>query len=151
MMEIMYSRFFFEFIKNRKTIGAVAPSSVGLARQMVADINLSDGSAVVEYGPGTGVFTREILKKIDTNTTFLAIEQNPRMAAIFKRNFPSVLLYQDSVGNVAQILRAVGKSEVDCIISGLPWASFESGYQDRLFQATISVLRSIITRMITMA
>jgi phosphatidylethanolamine/phosphatidyl-N-methylethanolamine N-methyltransferase len=137
----MHGKFFLEFIKNRKTIGAVAPSSAALARTIVADANLTGDSVVVEYGPGTGSFTREILKKIDSNTTFFAIEKNPRMAEMFKRNFPSVRLYEDTVENVPQILREIGASQVDCIISGLPWASFESSYQERLLQTTLSVLR----------
>ncbi|KPK73797.1 MAG: hypothetical protein AMJ79_14950 [Phycisphaerae bacterium SM23_30] len=122
-------------------MGAVAPSSSSLAEKMVRDTIQRGDSVVVEYGPGPGAFTREILKKIDRNTTFLAIEKNPKMAAMFKQIFPSVLLYEDSAENIPRILGEVGESKVDCIISGLPWASFDSGYQERLLQVTLSVLR----------
>lgn len=56
--------------------GALAPSSQQLATAMCDTMFLGDGSVVVELGPGTGPFTREILRRQAQckNTTYLAFE-----------------------------------------------------------------------------
>ena len=138
----MHLKFFQEFIKNRKTIGAVAPSSSALARRIVDDTIRSSDSVVVEYGPGTGSFTRQILQRINGGVTFFAIENNVQMAELFQRKFPAVTLYQDTVENIRKILKKHDVTHVDCIISGLPWASFDSNLQDRLLAPTLDALRS---------
>ena len=137
----MHLKFFQEFIKNRKTIGAVAPSSSALARRIVDDTIQSSDSVVVEYGPGTGSFTRQILQRINGGVTFFAIENNVQMAELFQREFPAVTLYQDTVENIPNILKKTDIAHVDCIISGLPWASFAPELQDRLLTPTLEALR----------
>ena len=137
----MYLKFLREFITDHKNIGAIAPSSSALARQMVSQANVSSASAIVEYGPGTGVFTSEILAGINGDTCFFAIENNPRMATMIRKRFPDVPLYQDSVENLPRILQDVGQDKIDCIVSGLPWASFDSNLQDKLLQTSITALQ----------
>ena len=137
----MHWKFFREFIRHRKTVGAVAPSSAALARRMVEGTIQATDRVVVEYGPGTGSFTRHILQSIDGGVTFLAIESNTQMAQLFQREFPAVTLYQDTVENIPNILKHHDVAHVDCIISGLPWAAFDPELQDRLLAATLEVLR----------
>jgi phospholipid N-methyltransferase len=47
-----------QYIKNPRMIGAVLPSSRNLARKMIEDIDFEKAECIVEYGPGTGVFTK---------------------------------------------------------------------------------------------
>jgi len=108
---------------------------------MVDDTIRSSDTVIVEYGPGTGSFTRQILPRINGGVTFFAIENNGPMAELFQREFPAVTLYQDTVENIPDILKNHDVAHVDCIISGLPWAAFDSELQDRLLAATIEVLR----------
>src|SRR5262249_46022819 len=63
-----------EFMSKPATIGAVAPSSSFLAQEIVEDLQLSEAEAVIEYGPGTGVFTRNILREMKPTARFVAIE-----------------------------------------------------------------------------
>ncbi len=133
--------FFREFLSNPRGIGAIAPSSFLLAKEMVSNIGISSASVIIEYGPGTGAFTSEILARISPDARFFAVENNPKMALEFRRRFPHVLLFEDSVENVAKILHGLGESRVDCIISGLPWTSFDCKLQDRLLETTVSILR----------
>jgi len=140
-MKLTGLKFLLEFIKDKKTVGAIAPSSPALAREIVSHGNLSDASVVVEYGPGTGSFTAEILSRLNDGACFLTIEQNRTLAAHLKKRFPNLLLFEDSVENVPRIIESLGHTQVDCIISGLPWASFSPDLQDRLLRPTLSVLR----------
>jgi phospholipid N-methyltransferase len=130
-----------QFLKNPKHIGAIAPSSRALSRRIVSDIGIESASVILEYGPGTGVFTRQILKAKSPGAVFAAIERNELLAAGFRREFPGVPLYEDSAENAPGIVRDLGADKVDCVISGLPWAAFDDGLQDRLIEATLEVLR----------
>jgi len=136
-----YWKFLKEFIRHPSTIGAIAPSSTALARLIVAEIKPASTSILVEYGPGTGIFTAEILAKMCPGCRFFAIEKNMRMADIFKRHFPQVRLFLDSVENLPRILADEGVSSVDYIISGLPWASFNGALQKKLLDVTVASLR----------
>ena len=59
----MYWDFLRGFIKNPVGVSTVAPSSHFLARQIISNTDISSASVIVEYGPGTGAFTPEILRK----------------------------------------------------------------------------------------
>ena len=132
--------FLWEFVKSPGQVGAIAPSSKRLARQMVAGIGLDEASVIVEYGPGTGVFTREILADKKPDAKFCAVEFNEKMANAFRAGFPDVHLFEDSVANMPDLLGEIGQSQADCIISGLPWAAFPADLQDQLMDATLAVL-----------
>jgi len=136
-----YWKFLREFLRHPSTIGAIAPSSTALARLIVSEIKPASTSVIVEYGPGTGMFTAEILAKMRPGCRFFAIEKNPRMADIFKQRFPRVRLFVDSVENLPLILADEGISSVDYIISGLPWASFDTALQKKLMDVTVAALR----------
>ena len=58
------SNFLGEFIKGRKTVGAVAPSSKFLMKKMIAPIDFQKADVIVELGPGNGVFTKAILERM---------------------------------------------------------------------------------------
>src|SRR5438132_10052338 len=113
-----------EFIVRPATTGAIAASSRFLAQTMLEDVELNTADAVLEYGPGTGVFTEFVLGELKPGAKFAAIELNPHFSELFKRRYPRVPLFQDSVADVRRICDHAGMGSVDCIISGLPWAAF---------------------------
>lgn len=137
----MPSHFIREYIRNPRGVGAIAPSSPRLAREMVSRMNLEAASVVVEYGPGTGAFTSEILARKSPAALYLGIENNPKMISLFQGRFPGALIFEDSVENVSRILKELGRSEADCIVSGLPWASFPFDLLERVLTATHAVLK----------
>ena len=133
--------FFREFAAKPRVIGAIAPSSRGLAASMVQWIDWSRVEAVVEYGPGTGVFTRSILSSMRSATKLLAIEINPKFAAALEGRFPTVRVVNDSVKNVKSLCAHEGIDRVDAIVCGLPWAAFSNQQQTELLEATMAVLK----------
>jgi len=133
-------KFFLEFLRHPIRTGAVAPSSRRLAREMVSDVDIENASVVVEYGPGTGAFTGEILSRLKPGALFFAIEKNPILLAEFRKKFPRVRAHLDSVENVGELLREEGGEAVDLVICGLPWASFGGDLQDLLLDATLNAL-----------
>src|SRR5436190_19766759 len=73
-----------EFIANPITTGSITPSSRHLARTIVEGLDLRDAETVLEYGPGTGVFTEFVLRELKPGAKFAAIELNPHFAEAFK-------------------------------------------------------------------
>ena len=59
--------FLSEFIKEFKTVGAITPSSKFLMKKMLSKIDFSKNVFLIELGPGTGVFTTEILSRMTEN------------------------------------------------------------------------------------
>lgn len=133
--------FLVEFAKSPTRMGAVAPSSPYLARELVLDHELRNADVVLEYGPGTGAFTRDILASIGGQTKFVAFEVNPQMTRILRERYPEMLVYEESVHAVPKVLTDLNIEKVDCIVSGLPWASFDRDTQDRILEITRSVLK----------
>ena len=78
-------KFFRQFLENPSKTGAVAPSSKELAN-LIADVaNLDSVSTLIEFGPGTGVITEEIMQRISEDTTFFALEINPKFVELTKK------------------------------------------------------------------
>jgi phosphatidylethanolamine/phosphatidyl-N-methylethanolamine N-methyltransferase len=134
-------QFLGQFISQPTVTGAVTPSSTFLAKTMVEDLNLENAKSVLEYGPGTGIFTEYILKGKGPKTKFAAIEINPRLAQVFRTRHPKVRLFEDSVANVRSICDDAGMDKVDCIVSGLPWAAFPESLQIRFLDEMMRVLK----------
>jgi phospholipid N-methyltransferase len=104
-------------------------------------IDLSNARVVLECGPGTGSFTEEILRRRGDGCRYVGIEVNPALGRLFRERYPGLRLYETTVEKVARVCEEEGISEVDCIVSGLPWASFSEAHQTELLEAMVSVLK----------
>ncbi len=135
------ARFLREFLSQPMATGAIVPSSDALGKAVVRNLNLRNAKAVVEYGPGTGAFTTYILRALDHDAEFIAIEINPRLAEMFRNQHPDVRIFQDSVANARAICTEAGIGQVDCIVSGLPWASFPESRQIEFLDEMMRVLK----------
>ena len=133
-------QFLKEFVNRPQEIGAIVPSSPALAKEIVRSVDWDRVRVAVEYGPGLGAITGEILTRTE-GKDFFAIELNQVYADRFRRSFPQVPLYRDSVANVVSIAAEHGVDAIDCVVSGLPWAIFTDAVQDELLDAMFQVLR----------
>lgn len=130
-----------EFIRRPGRTGAIAPSSRWLAQQMVESGDLGAADTVVELGPGTGSFTSAILEAVGPSTTFFALEVNDEFAARLRQRFPDIAVHNDSAEKLPHYLGQHGKSAVDCVLSGLPWASLPMAVQDAVMSSVAESLR----------
>lgn len=129
------------FLRKPSAVGAIAPSSHQLALMMVDWFDWDAARNVIEYGPGTGVFTQQIVAELHPEAKFFAIERDPELAAIVKQRLPDVTLVEDSVANVVAHCKALEMEQVDAIVCGLPWASFPDALQRECLDAMMQVLR----------
>jgi phosphatidylethanolamine/phosphatidyl-N-methylethanolamine N-methyltransferase len=130
-----------EFVRRPGQTGAIAPSSSYLTSEIIRQAGVKKADCIVEFGPGTGSFTCEILRQKKENAFFVGIEANPRLAETLQQKFPQANILADSAENTPAILKNHNKPEADCIVSGLPWAAFPPSLQDKLLAAAIDSLR----------
>jgi phosphatidylethanolamine/phosphatidyl-N-methylethanolamine N-methyltransferase len=129
------------FVRSPRTVGAVSASSQALARAMVEGLDLSGPARVVELGPGTGVFTREIAARMGPQARCLAIDIDPGFVERLTRTCPRVDAVCGSAAQLPELVAAAGFDRVDHIISGLPFASLPSEVTTGILNGIDTVLR----------
>lgn len=130
-----------QFVAQPGSTGAIAASSLGLAELITEEADLSQAKAVVEFGPGSGVFTEQIQRKLASDATFFAMEVNADFVQATRARCPDVTVYQDSAVHAAKYLKQHGHETCDCVICGLPWAAFPESLQDDLLRTIQTILR----------
>lgn len=136
-----HSDFAKQFAQQPQSTGAIAPSSRSLARKVVRCANLSKAQTVVELGPGTGVFTEEILKNLSPGTLFFALELNRAFAEATRKRCPQACVYHDAASSLPKWLQANKTQHADCIISSLPWTIFDHQEQKHILDAITQSLK----------
>src|SRR3989344_2459223 len=110
------------FLKD-KNVGAVVKSSRFAVSKICDSVDLSGDVVIVEYGPGDGVLTRELLSRITKGSRIIAIETNPffveHLASIGDKRLSVV---HDSVERLPSILKSKNIEYVDYVFSGIPFS-----------------------------
>jgi len=134
-LRFSYSDFARQLASAPGTIGAIAPSSTSLAKKVIEQTNLTTAKTVVELGPGTGVFTEQIIQNLSAGALFFSIELNQAFVAATKDRCPSARVYHDAASSLPQWLKKNNRSQADCIVSSLPWTLFDDAAQDEILLA----------------
>ena len=132
-------KFVWQYITKPRTVGAILPSSKYLAKKMVANVNFEKASFIVEYGPGTGVFTDEILSKLRPHARLLLIERNPEFAEQLTRKYKNnqfVTVKNDTAEQIGKYLNMYSYPKADYILSGLPFASLPQEVSENIIKQT---------------
>src|ERR1041385_3366693 len=64
------------FVKHPNMIGWMLPSSPFVVDEVLRQIDWKKTKVIVEYGPGVGTFTHDILKRMQPDATLIAFETN---------------------------------------------------------------------------
>lgn len=131
--------FLWEYIKHPRRIGAVAPSSRHLARCMMEPIDFAAARTIVEYGPGQGAFSRELISRRRRGARLLLIEQNETFCQQLQEEFsglPDLHIVGDSAAQVNRHLAALGWGRADYVVSGLPFTSLPPAVTAEILEAT---------------
>lgn len=129
-----------QFIRQPGQIGTIAPSGPALVREMVGGFDWASIEAAVEYGPGTGVFTAEVMRRKSASTKFFAIERGEALVAATRSRCPDVDVAHDDVRNVRRLCADRQIDRVDAIVCGLPWAAFGESLQTEILREMFGVL-----------
>lgn len=122
--------------------GMVAPSSRFLVRKMVEPINFEQARTIVEFGPGTGVVTKELLKRMGRETSLISMEINKgfyeECRKIVDERFT---LLNQSAHTIREVLDEKGIENVDYVISSLPLAIIPTEIKAAILDSAKLVLK----------
>ncbi len=140
-----HSRLLFarEFLKHPFQLGSVIPSSRFLVKRMLRQVDWPAARMLVEYGPGVGTFTGEILRRMSPDATLVAIEASDE----FVRHLRGcccdrrLRIVHGSAAGVRAVLGQFGWETADVIISGLPFRAMRRQQRYRILCESKRALR----------
>jgi len=135
--------FILQYIVHPKEVGALLPSSAYLGNKMIEGVNFSRAKYIVEYGPGTGVFTDKILRKREPRTKLILVENNKQFYTMLKEKYnhdKNIIIVNGSAENIIQYLRDFEIPYVDYVVSGLPFASLPAIVSHSILSNTRKIL-----------
>lgn len=128
------------FLKDRN-IGALTPTSPYCVKRICGKIDFTRDNVVVEYGPGTGVFTKLLLEKLSPRSKLVLIDTNPQFVSVLKKvEDPRVHVFNESAENIQKVLHQCGEKTADYILSGIPFTFFNKDLKMRIIRNTYGVL-----------
>jgi phospholipid N-methyltransferase len=111
------------FLKYPAMLGSVVPSSRFLVRDLMGQMDWDRARVLVEFGPGVGTITREVLKRMRPDAVLLVIELNEDFVQYLSSiRDPRLRVVQGSAAHVRRILFEQGLASADYIISSLPYS-----------------------------
>ncbi|MGH9466958.1 MAG: class I SAM-dependent methyltransferase [Terriglobales bacterium] len=124
-----YRLFYGQFREHFHATGAIAPSGGALASEITSPLAATPRRPlrVLEVGPGTGVFTRAILRQLRAGDEFAICEVNRAFQPLLEARLEQARVEQRGINcqlYFADICTFPARPEYDFIISGLPLNNF---------------------------
>ena len=140
-------QFLREAIRDFRTTGAVLPSSPLLARAMVRSIaEARSPRRILEVGPGTGPFTREILRCLRDGDVYDIVEINPAFCEQLERTMLAPYRARVAGARVAlhrsPIEDASVEGNYDFVVCGLPFNNFPPTLVRSIFRRILALMRT---------
>jgi phospholipid N-methyltransferase len=130
------------FLRHPHMLGSVIPSSRLLVNQVLEPIDWERARVIVEYGPGVGTFTGEILRRMRGDARLIVIETNAQFVRFLRDSLPDPRLQvvHDSAAEVRTILQQHGLLAAQYIISGIPLGSMPEPVRRDIAEKTRAAL-----------
>lgn len=112
------------FLKYPSMLGSLVPSSRFLVNDLLSQVNWDRAQVLVEYGPGVGTITQQVLKRMRPDAVLVAIELNQEFADFLRSQIddPRLRVVCGSASAVRSVLAGLGLTYTDYIISGIPYS-----------------------------
>lgn len=134
-------------LRHPRQLGAVAPSSRYLVDALLAPVDVEHARVLVEYGPGLGAVTAELLRRMRPDARLVALEANAEFVDYLRQEVrdPRLAVVHASAEDVgpvlAPVLARVGVPGADGVVSSLPLALMPRDVRARILRGTRDALR----------
>jgi phospholipid N-methyltransferase len=139
----MLPSFVEEFLRNPATVGSLVPSSQALTDKVMEPIDFAGARCIVEYGPGTGVFTDVLMKRRSPGTALLLVEVNRRFYQLLRQRYAGhadVHIVHGSADKTGEYVQQLGLPQPDYVVCGLPFSSLPRRLGWRILEHTRHLL-----------
>ncbi len=130
------------FLRHPHMLGSIIPSSRFLVNAVLEAIDWPRARVIVEYGPGVGTFTAEILRRMRSDARLVVIETNLDFVKYLLASQPDhrLRVEHDSAENVQRILQRHALNRANYILSGIPLGSMPASLQSQISVASREAL-----------
>lgn len=131
------------FFKHPRMLGSLIPSSRFLIDELLSVVDWRRARVIVEYGPGVGSFTTEILRKMSPDAKLVVIEMNRDFVDLLRDSYDDERLHvvHGSADDVDSILEQHGLPKADYIISGIPFSTMPPQIRESILRKTRDTLQ----------
>jgi phospholipid N-methyltransferase len=140
----MSALFFRQFLKRPFQVASIVPSSKALVERVVGKMDFSQPRVIAEYGPGEGVHSREIARRMGSNSHLLLFELDAAFSRDLEQQFagdPRVHVIHGNAARLPYELKRLGFAHCDYILSGIPFSILKIDKKRALLQKTYDALR----------
>jgi phospholipid N-methyltransferase len=130
------------FLKHPNMLGWFLPSSRFLVERVLRHVDWVRARVIVEYGPGVGTFTWEILRRMRPDAVLLVLETNGAFVKCLQDSFSDRRLHivHGSAEDVQSSLAQLGHRYAHYVISGIPFKTLPEAVKEPIVRATHGVL-----------
>jgi phospholipid N-methyltransferase len=130
------------FVKHPRMLGSLIPSSRFLVDRVLRQVDWGRAGTIVEYGPGVGTITGEILRRLRPDAALVTIEMNRDFVHYLRRTVHDRRLHvaEGSAADVKDVLADRKLGHADYVISGIPYSTMPADVRERILRATHDVL-----------
>ncbi len=131
-----------EFLKD-KNVGAVVSSSDNVVKRIVNEIDFANAEVIVEYGPGKGTITKQLLKRMTANAMLFVFETNQDFIVDLERIIDKrlVIINADAKSALLILKNRYKIKDVDYIISTIPFTFLDRNLKRRLICNSYAMLK----------
>ncbi len=139
----MSAIFLKRFLQRPFQVASIIPSSRTLVRRVLSKMDLSQPRVIVEYGPGEGCHTREIVRQMHPDSKVILFELDPELAQHLEDQFrhdQRVTILNRDCALLPQELHQRGHTHCDYIVSGIPFSILDPEKKRALLRSTYDCL-----------
>ncbi|HEV3409388.1 MAG TPA: rRNA adenine N-6-methyltransferase family protein [Chthoniobacterales bacterium] len=139
----MNALFFKRFLQRPFQVASIIPSSKALVERVASKIDFSAPRVIAEYGPGEGVHSREIARRLLPGSQLLLFELDAAFSRDLKRQFahdPRVHVVNGDAASLPEEMARRGIPHCDYIVSGIPFSILDIRKKRALLRKTYDAL-----------
>ena len=132
------------FLARPSQVASIMPSSRAVTKRIADRFDFTQRRVVVEFGPGEGCHTRELLRRATPDSVFLLFELDPELARLLERQFAAdkrVHVIHGDAATLPQEMQRLRLTQCDYVLSGIPFSLIDIEKKRHLLRAIHRALR----------
>lgn len=130
-----------KFLQQGIKIAGLVPASASLAIEMCRYINPHQPQIILELGCGTGAVTEIALKKMHPNSTLIAVEADPELAAFAQNRCKQARVLNCNAEEMVSKIHSMNINAVDLIITSLPTTNLPISVSMKVYEACQKLMK----------